>query len=685
MQLEQLNEGLRFGAREINDVLTNRDLRIGFEFEYHVERDRAELFKDGATASPRSAIERTIVGYDDLYNSPEYDTESWNLVKADLREVLSDNMGEIEHGVDKITQNIHSSVTNQFVNSLVTKIGYHAGTDIKTEFNLDEAVSIRLYNLVLSIEQYEKNISTIEFLYKSYELFASALTEFKARWGVNHREQFLDMLQYVEPFLDTAIDKITFDIRGTDIDVPVGITIGNLFDIDNLMPTKSEFLESIPKMRRYYKALLSISTSDLFGVGDALSPSDLFGRSDEDTIRFIKYTLMKADQILTTTDNLLNAKPDMYEFGQNLIRLYNAGVADVDSYIMQHFKDHDNTTGGLDDFYDVVGVELYSMESPDVDLDDVIFTYIRNNPYHTIVNYEDEEIAGYGVVSQYGNASASDDKYKLVQIIDNVLSTNGMRWGVDHQHIEKVVVDYSVPNGVEVITHPMKIKDAMKMLKAMTDHIADVGSTSNRTGLHCNVSIKGLTNTEARKPNILKLVMLTDEKVVNLLFGVRTHVEKMFDDSSLANSLVDGLLFLSKNTSATTVIEEVFLKHIQKQEKYQRINLEHLNHINKELRRIEYRFLGDKDYEKSYNTLYWFVAKIAYVTMMSYTKENDREYLKILAKRADELLMKWKRITIADIRVRNKEFAIKDRELLDELLDGVSDDDLLGQIMRDSA
>lgn len=199
--------------------------------------------------------------------------------------------------------------------------------------------------------------------------------------------------------------------------------------------------------------------------------------------------------------------------------------------------------------------------------------------------------------------------------------------------IEKFTVDPSVDNGAETITKPLPLKRALEVMEIMFDHIHEVGSTSNQTGMHVNMSIKGL-NFKKDNFNPAKLVMLLDPKTLAEFFPLRKQYTE-----NLLNTINGDFLWIAAEQRNTELLIQYFnLYAVDQGKKYQQANFITISEVYSEhLHRIEFRYFGGKDYEDRFNTIKWNIYRTAYILMVAYAEEfGQKEYLKAMVKILDE-------------------------------------------------
>lgn len=209
---------------------------------------------------------------------------------------------------------------------------------------------------------------------------------------------------------------------------------------------------------------------------------------------------------------------------------------------------------------------------------------------------------------------------------------------VDSRYIDRVTPDITVPDGVEVITKPLRYEEILDVMDEMFQFIRKVGGTDNSTGMHLNVSIDNGLSLD--KIDIVKMMMLMD---VDFYQG-RSRGSKKFMKFPLRNQFVmpiTDFLTSTSNRSGETPVEELarlykfngsrnFLDEFSKMvlrdnAKERAINLRHMLHADVSQRRIEFRFFGGADYERRFDEIQNDILFISYVMLVAMDPTFMRE------------------------------------------------------------
>lgn len=142
-------------------------------------------------------------------------------------------------------------------------------------------------------------------------------------------------------------------------------------------------------------------------------------------------------------------------------------------------------------------------------------------------------------------------------------------------------------NGCELVTSPMNYYDAKYYLIKIMKFIQTYGRTTDKSGLHINISFNDESGKNIQNLNILKHILTTNEDDIYRAFPMRKNniyaksIKKIipFKQYDFSNTSIDSI----KNTFRLP------------SEKYFGINF---LHIATNSPRLEYRYIGGKDYEK---------------------------------------------------------------------------------------
>lgn len=185
----------------------------------------------------------------------------------------------------------------------------------------------------------------------------------------------------------------------------------------------------------------------------------------------------------------------------------------------------------------------------------------------------------------------------------------------------RIEPDSSLDNeGVEIISPPKDLEETFEDMEQMFRAIKVEGFTDSKCGLHINLSMPGM-----EKMNLAKLLLFVDEG----------YVDAFFEDRRNSN-YVNFLDFLIEETKGKVQKHDIKnYKEIEKlivdsyrPKKYNAVNIESFKNYDEESNRIEFRYLGARDYEKKYDKIKTQVLKYAYYMKIACDPSYKRkEYL----------------------------------------------------------
>jgi hypothetical protein len=185
-------------------------------------------------------------------------------------------------------------------------------------------------------------------------------------------------------------------------------------------------------------------------------------------------------------------------------------------------------------------------------------------------------------------------------------------------------------NMVELVTGPLDYNDAKYYLIKILKFIENYGYTNERCSIHFNISFK---KGDLNDLNILKLILNTNEDEIYRYYPSRK-------DNIYAKSIKKIIPFKSYDFFDVP-IESV--KNILKlpNDKYFGINF--LNTLkNKELQRVEYRYIGGTDYEKNIGNIVYFFDRFIIDLWNSLDVGFSQSDIELLSSYLEENLYKWK-------------------------------------------
>lgn len=157
-------------------------------------------------------------------------------------------------------------------------------------------------------------------------------------------------------------------------------------------------------------------------------------------------------------------------------------------------------------------------------------------------------------------------------------------------------------NMVELVTGPLDFYNAKYFLIKILKFIQNHGYTNDKCSIHFNLSFD---NKDLNDLNVLKLILNTDEEEIYRAYPSRK-------DNVYAKTVKKIVPF--KEYDFFNIPIEVIKNNIRiPSDKYYGINFSHMNN-NRESQRIEFRYIGGKDYEKNIGQIIYFFERFILLT-----------------------------------------------------------------------
>lgn len=214
--------------------------------------------------------------------------------------------------------------------------------------------------------------------------------------------------------------------------------------------------------------------------------------------------------------------------------------------------------------------------------------------------------------------------YKTLEILNQYLDpikVHGFRqyhsdFKTDTQNF-KIEPDLSLgPNGVELITGPLPYFEAKHYLIKILRFIQKYGYTTEKSSIHFNISFAG-ENKNLNDLNILKLILNIDEDEVYRIFPSR----KGNVYAKTVKKVIPYKEYDFNDVSIEAIKNNIRLPN----DKYYGINFLHINNP-KETQRLEFRYIGGKDYDKNIGDIAYFMDRFildVYSCIDSSFSDND--------------------------------------------------------------
>lgn len=197
--------------------------------------------------------------------------------------------------------------------------------------------------------------------------------------------------------------------------------------------------------------------------------------------------------------------------------------------------------------------------------------------------------------------------YKTLEILNNELNPVKV-WGFRKYHSNftpdkdnfKIEPDLSGgSNMVELVTGPLDYFDAKYYLVKIINFIQNYGYTNDKCSIHFNLSFND-EEKDLNDLNVLKLILNTDEEEIYRYYPTRK-------DNVYAKTVKKIIPF--KEYDFFNIPIGVIKNNMRlPNDKYYGINFVNINN-NKESQRLEFRYIGGKDFEKNVGQLIYFMDR----------------------------------------------------------------------------
>jgi len=200
--------------------------------------------------------------------------------------------------------------------------------------------------------------------------------------------------------------------------------------------------------------------------------------------------------------------------------------------------------------------------------------------------------------------------YKTLELINQDLSPVKV-WGFRQYHSDftpdennfKIEPDLSGgSNMVELVTGPLDFYDAKFFLIKIIKFIQNYGYTNEKSSIHFNISFH---DKDLNDLNILKLILNTDEDEIYRNYPSRKN--NVY--AKTIKKIVPFKEYDFFNIPISVVKNNMRLPG----DKYYGVNFLHINN-EKDSQRLEFRYIGGKDYEKNLGQLIYFLERFIILT-----------------------------------------------------------------------
>ena len=235
--------------------------------------------------------------------------------------------------------------------------------------------------------------------------------------------------------------------------------------------------------------------------------------------------------------------------------------------------------------------------------------------------------------------------YKTLELLNIELAPVKM-WGFRQYHSDftpdeknfKIEPDLSGgSNMVELVTGPLDYYDAKYYLIKIIKFIQTYGYTNEKSSVHFNISFNG--EKDLNDLNVLKLVLNTDEEEIYRIFPSRK-------DNVYAKSVKKMIPY--KEYDFFNIPISVVKNNLRTpNDKYYGINFMNINN-EKETQRLEFRYIGGKDYEKNIGNLIYFMDRFIINVFDSVDAEFNAEDVNKLEEHLEKSISVFKNFSKYD-------------------------------------
>jgi len=236
--------------------------------------------------------------------------------------------------------------------------------------------------------------------------------------------------------------------------------------------------------------------------------------------------------------------------------------------------------------------------------------------------------------------------YKTLEMLNTELAPVKV-WGFRQYHSDftpdqdnfKIEPDLSGgSNMVELVTGPLEYYDAKYYLIKIIKFIQTYGYTNDKCSIHFNLSFTS-DEKDLNDLNILKLILNTDEDEIYRIFPSRK-------DNVYAKTIKKIIPY--KEYDFFNIPIDVVKNNLRvPNDKYYGINFVHINN-DKEHQRLEFRYIGGKDYEKNIGQLVYFMDRFIINVFDSTDTEFNSEDISKLEEYLEENIKLFKNFSKYD-------------------------------------
>lgn len=236
--------------------------------------------------------------------------------------------------------------------------------------------------------------------------------------------------------------------------------------------------------------------------------------------------------------------------------------------------------------------------------------------------------------------------YKTLEFLNQDLSPVKV-WGFRQYHSNftpdsnnfKIEPDLSGgSNMVELVTGPLDFYDAKYFLIKILKFIQNYGYTNDKSSIHFNLSFNG-DDMDLNDLNILKLILNTDEEEIYRAYPSRKN--NVYAKS--IKKIIPYKEYDFFNIPIGAVKNNMRLPN----DKYYGINFTNITN-NKDSQRLEFRYIGGKNYEKNIGQIIYFLERFVINVYDSVDSDFNSEDINKLEEYLEENILNYKNLSNYD-------------------------------------
>lgn len=237
--------------------------------------------------------------------------------------------------------------------------------------------------------------------------------------------------------------------------------------------------------------------------------------------------------------------------------------------------------------------------------------------------------------------------YKTMELLNQYLSPVNV-WGFRQYHSDftpdsqnfKIEPDLSGgANMVELVTGPLEYFEAKYHLVKLLKFIQQYGYTNEKASIHFNLSFLEEADKDLNNLNILKLILNIDEEEIYRSFPSRKN--NVY--AKTVKKFIPYKEYDFNNIGIDIVKNNIRLPN----DKYYGVNFLHINNP-RETQRLEFRYIGGKDYEKNIGQILYFLDRFIIDVHNSIDASFNDHDINELEKYLDENISNFKNFSKYD-------------------------------------